>query len=83
MVARDVTGMVIQAKALVHKGPVTPVLAEAMAVKEALSWIDTMEWPHVILVSDCLVVIQAIRSTTPMRYSLEALLKLVGAISDV
>lgn len=46
---------------------VAPVLAEAMAVKEALSWIDSMRWPSVILEADCLVVVQAIRSRTPMR----------------
>lgn len=45
LIARDDTGMVIQAKSVVHMGKVSPVLAEAMAVKEALSWIDTMQWP--------------------------------------
>lgn len=44
-----------------------PVLEEAMAVKEALSWIDAMQWGKVVLVSDCLVIVQAIRSQTPMR----------------
>lgn len=44
-----------------------PEFAEAIAVKEALSWIMQMKWPKVILESDCLIVIQAIRSKTPMR----------------
>lgn len=38
-----------------------------MVIKEALSWIEKMNWPEVVLESDCLVAIQAIRSNTPMR----------------
>ncbi|XP_063945892.1 uncharacterized protein LOC135151390 [Daucus carota subsp. sativus] len=67
LVARDDNGELIQAKTLILPSKVAPVLGEAMAVKEALSWIDVMQWPKVILVSDCLVVVQAIRSKTPMR----------------
>lgn len=36
-------------------------------MKEALSWIDELKWTNVSVVSDCLVVIQSIRSKTPMR----------------
>ncbi|KAL8106853.1 hypothetical protein AgCh_023591 [Apium graveolens] len=67
LVARDDKGVLLQAKTILWPSPVAPVLAEAMAVKEALSWIDGMQWPNVTLVSDCLVVIQVIRSKTPMR----------------
>lgn len=67
VVARDSTGALIQTKTMIKQGLVSPVLAEAMAVKEALSWIDSMRWPKTVLESDCLVVIQAIRSLTPMR----------------
>lgn len=67
LVARDSDGMLIEARTVVHYELVSPVLAEAMAVKEALSWIDTRQWSGVTLESDCLVVVQAIRSKTPMR----------------
>ncbi|KAL8091605.1 hypothetical protein AgCh_034018 [Apium graveolens] len=67
LITRDSEGMLLQAKTGIFAGVVTPVLAEAMAVKEALSWIDRMKWMDVTLVSDCLVVVQAIRSITPMR----------------
>ncbi|KAL8098853.1 hypothetical protein AgCh_031539 [Apium graveolens] len=67
LVARDSDGMLIEAITVVHYELVSPVLAEAMAVKEALSWIDARQWSGVTLESDCLVVVQAIRSKTPMR----------------
>lgn len=41
-------------------------MAEATVVKEALRWIDVINWPKVILESDCLVVVQAICSKTPI-----------------
>ena len=44
-----------------------PTLVEAMAVKEALSWVKEMEWQAVVIESDCLVVMQLIRSVYPMR----------------
>ncbi|WOG89983.1 hypothetical protein DCAR_0209224 [Daucus carota subsp. sativus] len=67
LVARDSEGSLIQAKAVSHTELLDPVLAEAMAVKEALSWIDEMQWPATTLESDCQIVVQAIRSVTPMR----------------
>ncbi|KAL8097756.1 hypothetical protein AgCh_030760 [Apium graveolens] len=57
----------IKAKAILHEFLLNPTLAEAMAVKEALSWIDEVQWNNVSVVSDCLVVIQAIRSKTTLR----------------
>ncbi|XP_074351398.1 uncharacterized protein LOC141690503 [Apium graveolens] len=67
VVARDSTGALIQAKIVIKQGLISPVLAEAMAVKEGLSWIDTLKWSRSVLESDCLVVVQAIRGLTPMR----------------
>ncbi|XP_074374107.1 uncharacterized protein LOC141714488 [Apium graveolens] len=67
LIARDSEGALIQAKSIIRKNSVSPVLAEAMAIKEALSWIDEMHWQESTVVSDCLVVVQAIRSKTPMR----------------
>ncbi|KAL8130881.1 hypothetical protein AgCh_006983 [Apium graveolens] len=42
-------------------------MVEAMAVKEALSWIKNQKWQNVIVKSDSLVVIQAIRSQVQMN----------------
>ncbi|XP_074328402.1 uncharacterized protein LOC141666310 [Apium graveolens] len=67
MVARDSDGQLLEAKVLTQAEALAPVLTEAIAVKEALSWIDQKRWLPVILESDCLVVVQAIRSAAPMR----------------
>ncbi|XP_074347377.1 uncharacterized protein LOC141686227 [Apium graveolens] len=61
LITRDSDGALIQAKSIIHKNSVSPVLAEAMAIKEALSWIDEMHWQESTVVSDCQVVVQAIR----------------------
>ena len=45
------------AKALAHIQLSDPVLAEAMGVKEVLSWIEHMKWSSVTLESDYLVVV--------------------------
>lgn len=41
-------------------------MIETIAIKEDLSWVKGQRWKHVILESDSLVVIQAIRSKVPM-----------------
>ena len=43
------------------------MLAEAIAVKEALSWAKEMESQPITVETDCLVVVQLIRSTAPIR----------------
>uniref|UniRef100_A0A803P7F6 RNase H type-1 domain-containing protein n=1 Tax=Cannabis sativa TaxID=3483 RepID=A0A803P7F6_CANSA len=50
-------------------GVVRPELAEAIGVREALSWIKANGWQQVTLESDCLLVIQAIRSPLIMIFS--------------
>lgn len=67
LVARDSNGGLIQAKAVLHHGTVVPELAEVMAVKEALSWVEQMRWEKVILETGSLVTVQAIRSRVYMR----------------
>ena len=42
-------GGLIKAKSVLHKGVSAPEIAEAMAVKEVLSWIKTEGWPRVEL----------------------------------
>ncbi|XP_074324391.1 uncharacterized protein LOC141661307 [Apium graveolens] len=67
LIARGSDGALITAKSVLHTHLVSPDLADALTIKEALSWIDRMQWPQTILESDCLVAVQAIRSNTPMR----------------
>lgn len=69
LIAWDCTGALLEAKMKLFQGNARPEFAEAMAIKEALSW--TMRWGElkVVIESDCLVVIQAIRSKALMRSS--------------
>ncbi|XP_074327679.1 uncharacterized protein LOC141665589 [Apium graveolens] len=67
LVARDSNGGLIQARTILKEGKVTVEMAEAMSIKEALSWIEESQWSEVVLESDCLVAVQAIRSKVKMR----------------
>ncbi|KAL8124785.1 hypothetical protein AgCh_012442 [Apium graveolens] len=67
MVARDSAGDLIEVKSMIEHELVPLVLAESMAIKEALSWIDMMQWSKVQLESDCLAAVQNIRCKTLMR----------------
>ncbi|XP_074374595.1 uncharacterized protein LOC141715006 [Apium graveolens] len=67
LVARDHLGGLIKAKSVLRKWVSSPETAEAMAVKEALSWIKQEGWSQVELESDSLVTVQAIRSSMVMR----------------
>ncbi|XP_060959222.1 uncharacterized protein LOC133030484 [Cannabis sativa] len=67
MVARNHDGVLIEARTVLSHGAVDPPLAEAIGLKEALSWIKDMQWQNVSLESDCLVAIQAIRSSLKMH----------------
>lgn len=75
LVARDSDGTLVQAVSKRHTGVISPEKAEALAIKEALSWIDRMNWHQVVVESDCLVIVQAIRSEADMRSSLGAVVK--------
>lgn len=65
-IAKDYAGELIQAKSKVFQGKVSPELAEAIAIKEVLSWMILFEGARVIIESNCLVDVQPIRSNTPM-----------------
>ena len=67
MVARDDRGDVILARTMFLEGLRSVEMIEAMAVKEALSWIKNQRWQKVIVESDSLVVIQAVRSKVHMK----------------
>ena len=59
-------GSFIEAVIVCRRGQVTPEVAEALGIKEALGWIKRKNWSNVEVESDCLVVIQSIRSKVEM-----------------
>lgn len=61
--ARDHTGRLIDARAVCQRGRTSAELAEAIAFKEALSWIKVKQWHKVLLETDCMKVVQSLRST--------------------
>uniref|UniRef100_A0A803QSS3 Reverse transcriptase n=1 Tax=Cannabis sativa TaxID=3483 RepID=A0A803QSS3_CANSA len=63
-VARTHTSSLLEAKAKCVRGVVSPELAEAIGIHEALSWIKDKKWCRVEVESDCLVASQAIRSSS-------------------
>ncbi|KAL8133334.1 uncharacterized protein LOC141712485 [Apium graveolens] len=67
IIARDCTGILLKAKMKFFPGDASPELAEAMTIKEALSWSMRWEEKKVVIKSDCLVAVQTIRSRTYMR----------------
>ncbi|XP_074355842.1 uncharacterized protein LOC141695501 [Apium graveolens] len=67
LLARDDSGQVIQGRSEVYDGSVRPEIAEAIAVKEALSWIQVRGWKEVVVETDYLMVVQAIRSKVNMK----------------
>lgn len=69
LVARDADGKVVAARTCCFSGMVAAEFAEALAIKEALSWIKEQDWQEVLLESDCLAAVQAIRSKVEMRSS--------------
>lgn len=75
MITMDSDGILIEATRKFQTQVVAPVLDEAMAIKEALSWIDRAYWTHMILETDFLVVVQAIRIKTPMRSNFGLVIK--------
>lgn len=59
MVARDDKRELLQVKSRLQNGVVSPELAEAMTMKEALSWIRARTWRQVTIEADCPTVVQA------------------------
>ncbi|KAL8091980.1 hypothetical protein AgCh_034313 [Apium graveolens] len=66
LVVRDSEGEMIMAKTICIKETLDPEMAEVIAIKEALSWTEKLPWQHITVESDCLLVVQSIRSKTPM-----------------
>lgn len=67
MIARDANGELIEAKTCLHSGQIEPEVAEAMAVKEALSWMKHKKWQQGSIETDCMTVVQGVRSNVQMR----------------
>uniref|UniRef100_A0A803NRL8 RNase H type-1 domain-containing protein n=1 Tax=Cannabis sativa TaxID=3483 RepID=A0A803NRL8_CANSA len=65
-VARDDKGLLIEGVCKDFQGKVEPLLAEAIGVKEALSWIKLRDWQQVLVEADCMGVVQALRSSLDM-----------------
>ena len=65
-VARDHSGRLLGAKAASKIGKTSADLAEVIAVKEALSWFKTKQWSKVMVESDCMKVVQALRSSVEL-----------------
>ncbi|KAM6558077.1 hypothetical protein CsatA_027316 [Cannabis sativa] len=66
LVARDRHSPLLEARTECFIGRVNPEVAEAISVREALSWIKNRNWPRVVVETDCLTVVQALRSSIHM-----------------
>lgn len=66
LVARDKRGELVKARTVGVQGTYPAEVVEAIAIKEALSWIKDERWEHVEVESDSLGTVQAIRSKVPM-----------------
>uniref|UniRef100_A0A803P625 RNase H type-1 domain-containing protein n=1 Tax=Cannabis sativa TaxID=3483 RepID=A0A803P625_CANSA len=64
-VARDANGSLVEAITRCQTRNTTLELAEAMGVREAISWIKQKAWYGTVVETDCLSVVQAIRSNLP------------------
>ncbi|XP_060969989.1 uncharacterized protein LOC115713780 [Cannabis sativa] len=75
MVARDHHGFLVEGRTEHFQGAATPEVAEAIGVREALSWIKKKNWQQASIETDCLMVVQALRNSIKM-------LSLFGQIID-
>ncbi|XP_074323404.1 uncharacterized protein LOC141660325 [Apium graveolens] len=60
-VVRDHVGNLVEARSRCLEGNPSPELAEALGIKEALSWVANADKRNVTVESDCLQVVQHIR----------------------
>ncbi|KAL8149999.1 hypothetical protein AgCh_006858 [Apium graveolens] len=68
-VVRNHHGQLIEARSKCMQGKISPELAEAIGVREALSWVKDMRYQNVEIETDCLQLVQAIRSSiTSLSY---------------
>lgn len=63
LIVRDYKGDLVEAVSKCSQGRVTPEFAEAISIREALSWTKNAGKENVIVESDCLQVVQLIRNS--------------------
>lgn len=63
LIVRDHHGNLIEANSRCTSGRVSPELAEAIGIREALSWVKNRKEYEAIVETDCLQVVQLIRSS--------------------
>lgn len=80
-VARDDQGKLLEAQVLLKSGHFRPEVAEAMGVKEALSWAKGKGWSNIRMETDCLLVAQASCSPLEMCSPFGVLIKECKSIS--
>uniref|UniRef100_A0A803PQX4 RNase H type-1 domain-containing protein n=1 Tax=Cannabis sativa TaxID=3483 RepID=A0A803PQX4_CANSA len=87
LVARNSSGYVIEAVQIRKIGTWSPLLVEAMGLKEALSWIKRKDWHHAIIESDCLTLINDIKNAktldSPYGFVLQDCRGLLTSLFDV
>ncbi|XP_074352340.1 uncharacterized protein LOC141691502 [Apium graveolens] len=87
LIARNHEGHLILEKTRRYDEVFDPVLAKALSVKEALSWLKEWSRNTVVLESDYLAVVQLICSVTPLRSRLGKVVaecrKLINEINNV
>uniref|UniRef100_A0A803P6E9 Reverse transcriptase zinc-binding domain-containing protein n=1 Tax=Cannabis sativa TaxID=3483 RepID=A0A803P6E9_CANSA len=66
-VIRNTDGDLISVFAGAKQGKVTPEIAEAMGIREALSWLKNHNYSHATVESDSLVCVAAIRSNEKLK----------------
>lgn len=54
LVVRDHNGNLLEAKSICYQGTVSPDLAEAMGIREALSWVKSSKQQDTVVETDCL-----------------------------
>lgn len=65
-IVRDHNGGLIEAFSVCRNGVINPELGEALGVPEALSWIKRRQWSNVVVETDSLLVVQALRTNMGM-----------------
>uniref|UniRef100_A0A803QNR4 RNase H type-1 domain-containing protein n=1 Tax=Cannabis sativa TaxID=3483 RepID=A0A803QNR4_CANSA len=83
MVDKDYTGKLLDACCQSAHGHLNVAAAEALGVKEALSWIKGKQWHHVEIETDSKLTMQAVRSLIIMKSFSAFLLKIVVAYSKL
>ena len=64
--ARNYKGELLEARSSCKEGRTTPEYAEAMGIRKALSWIKGKQMQKVVVETDFLVAVQAIRGSAPI-----------------